>query len=157
MKEKWTTENIPDIAGKTAIVTGSNSGIGFETAKALASKNAKVIMACRNTQKGEKAAGEIRKEYPESNIIVAELDLGSLASVRAFSDNFLKENERLDLLINNAGLMMPPYGKTADGSELQFGTNHLGHFALTGLLLPLILKTEGSGVVNVSSTGHRAG
>ncbi len=157
MKEHWTTENIPVLAGKTAIVTGSNSGIGFEAAKALAAKDAKVIMACRNTEKGGKAANEIRSEYPGSTLIVAELDLGSLASVRTFAGNFLKKNERLDLLVNNAGLMMPPYGKTADGFELQFGTNHLGHFALTGLLLPLLLKTGESRVVNVSSFGHKTG
>ena len=157
MKEHWTTENIPSLAGKTAIVTGSNSGIGFEAAKALAAKNAKVIMACRNTEKGEKAAAEIRSLYPGSNIIVAELNLGHLASVRTFAGNFLQENDRLDMLINNAGIMMPPYGKTTDGFELQFGTNHLGHFALTGLLLPLLLKTGESRVVNVSSSAHKAG
>ena len=157
MKEHWNTEKIPSLTGKTAIVTGSNSGIGFEAAKALAAKNAKIIMACRNIENGEKAATEIRSLFPDSNIIVSELDLGSLASVRAFAGNFLKENDRLDMLINNAGIMMPPYGKTTDGFELQFGTNHLGHFALTGLLLPLLLKTGESRVVNVSSSAHKAG
>ncbi|HEC42910.1 MAG TPA: SDR family NAD(P)-dependent oxidoreductase [Bacteroides sp.] len=157
MKDRWTNENIPDLSGKTAIVTGSNSGIGFEAAKALAKKDARVIMAVRNIEKGEEAAKEIRDAYADSIIVVAGLDLGSLESVKTFADKFNAENQRLDILINNAGVMMPPYSTTKDGFELQFGTNHLGHFALTGLLLPLLVKTEDSRVVNVSSAGHKAG
>jgi len=157
MKNHWTTENIPNLRGKTAIVTGSNSGIGFETAKAMVAKGASLKMAIRNIEKGKKAADLILKEFPDADISVSELNLGSLASVKAFSENYLKENRRLDFLINNAGVMMPPYGTTLDGFELQFGTNHLGHFALTGLLLPLLLKTKGSRVVNVSSYAHKAG
>jgi NAD(P)-dependent dehydrogenase (short-subunit alcohol dehydrogenase family) len=157
MKDRWTNENIPDLSGKTAIVTGSNSGIGFEAAKALAKKDARVIMAVRNIEKGEKAAKEIMDAYADSIIVVAELDLGSLESVKTFANKFNAENQRLDILINNAGVMMPPYSTTMDGFELQFGTNHLGHFALTGLLLPLLIKTENSRVVNVSSSGHKAG
>jgi len=157
MKNHWTTENIPSLNGKTAIVTGSNSGIGFETAKALAAKGARLNIAVRNIEKGKKAADAIRNEFPDADIKVSDLDLGSLASVGAFSEDFIKKNQRLDILINNAGVMMPPYGTTADGFELQFGTNHLGHFTLTGLLLPLLLKTGGSRVVNVSSAMHRRG
>ncbi len=157
MKEKWTTNDIPELTNKIAVVTGANSGIGYEAAKILALKNARVIMACRNLQKGEDAASQIQKDYPEAMISVEELDLGSQQSIRDFAENYLGENQRLDLLINNAGVMMPPYGKTSDGFELQFGTNHLGHFALTGLLLPMLIKTPGSRVVNVSSAAHKSG
>jgi len=157
MKNHWTTENIPNLKGKTAIVTGSNSGIGFETAKAIAAKGARLNMAIRNIEKGKKAADAILKEFPDADIKVTDLDLGSLASVTAFSESFVKKNQRLDILVNNAGVMMPPYGTTVDGFELQFGTNHLGHYALTGLLLPLLIKTKRSRVVNVSSYAHKAG
>ena len=157
MKEKWTTENIGDLSGKNAIVSGSNSGIGYEAAKELAGKNARVIIACRNRDKGEKASLLVREEYPEASVEVRELDLGSLQSIKDFSEAYLKENNSLDLLINNAGVMMPPYGKTRDGFELQFGTNHLGHFALTAQLMKMIKATAGSRVVNVSSGGHRFG
>ena len=157
MKDRWTTDNIPHLTGKTVIVTGANSGIGFETAKALALKGAAVALAVRNTEKGEAAAREIQKNYPDAGLTVAELDLGSLESVKCFADLFIKTNRRLDLLVNNAGVMMPPFETTEDGFELQFGTNHLGHFALTGLLLPLLIRTEGSRVVNVSSAMHKRG
>lgn len=157
MKDKWTTKNIGDLTNKIAIVTGSNSGIGYEAAKALALKNAHVIIACRNLTKGEKAASNIKEEFAGAMVSVVELDLGSLDSTREFAKKFLKEYDRLDLLINNAGVMMPPFGKTMDGFELQFGTNHLGHFALTGLLLPVLIKTPGSRIVNVSSIAHRNG
>jgi len=107
MKNRWTTENIPNLKGKTAIVTGSNSGIGFETAKAIAAKGASLKMAIRNIEKGKKAANAILKEFPDAEVTVSDLNLGSLASVRAFSENYIKENQRLDILINNAGVMMP--------------------------------------------------
>ena len=154
---KWTTENIPNQNGRVAIVTGANSGIGFETAKALADAGAGVVLACRNLAKAEEAAARIRAEVPHAEQAIIRLDLADLATVRAFADTFRGRYERLDLLINNAGVMVPPYGKTADGFELQFGANHLGHFALTGLLLDLLSATPGARVVNVSSIAHRSG
>jgi NAD(P)-dependent dehydrogenase (short-subunit alcohol dehydrogenase family) len=146
--------DVPDQAGRTAVVTGANSGIGFETARVLAEHGATVVLACRDTAKGEAAAARIAGPGPVS---VQHLDLGSLASVRAAASEIHTRHQRLDLLINNAGLMMPPHGTTTDGFELQFGTNHLGHFALTGLLLDLLLPVAGSRVVTVSSNMHRAG
>jgi len=116
-----------------------------------------VIMAVRNLQKGNAALDKIKAGYQDADVKVMELDLASLESVRRFAENFKKNFSQLDLLINNAGVMMPPYSKTADGFELQFGTNHLGHFALTGLLMDLIIKTENSRVVNVSSMSHKSG
>lgn len=156
-KENWTTVNIPDISGQIAIVTGANTGLGKETAKALAEKNATVILAVRNTIKGEDAANDIIKEYPKSIVRVMKLDLSSLKSVKEFADSFSKEYKQLHYLINNAGVMMPPYSKTEDGFELQFGTNHLGHFALTGHLLRIMKETPGAKVVNVSSGAHNWG
>lgn len=153
----WTAKDIPDQSGKVAIVTGANSGIGYNTACELAKKNATVIMACRNTEKGEASARSIINNYPQAMVIVKQLDLSDLESVRRFAKNFRAGYDHLDMLINNAGVMAIPYGKTADGFERQFGTNHLGHFALTGLLLDLLLNTENSRVVTVSSAGHRAG
>jgi NAD(P)-dependent dehydrogenase (short-subunit alcohol dehydrogenase family) len=153
----WTTENIPDLTGKVAIVTGANSGIGFETARALAMKGATVVMACRNMQKGEAAAEKIRAEHPLASLDVKALDLADLSSVRQFADQFTSHYERLDMLINNAGVMATPYQKTVDGFEKQFGTNHLGHFALTGLLFDKLRGTPGSRVVTVSSYGHLMG
>jgi NAD(P)-dependent dehydrogenase (short-subunit alcohol dehydrogenase family) len=157
MTSDWTAENIPDLAGKTAIVTGANSGIGYEMARALARKEATVILACRNTAKGEAAVRQIDQEYPEAKAEFMQLDLSGLASVRRFADELTSRYDRLDILINNAGIMVPPFGKTADGFELQFGTNHLGHFALTGLLLDLIIQTPRARVITVSSGGHRFG
>ncbi|MFC2156674.1 SDR family NAD(P)-dependent oxidoreductase [Acidobacteriota bacterium] len=156
-KHRWDSSNVPDQTGRVAIVTGSSSGIGIETARVLAEKNATVIIAVRNLDKGNRAAEQIASKHKSSDLRVMEVDLASLESVRKFASRFKVDYDRLDLLINNAGVMMPPYSKTADGFELQFGTNHLGHFALTGLLLDLILKTENSRVVTVSSTGHRYG
>ncbi|MFQ5593468.1 MAG: oxidoreductase [Anaerolineae bacterium] len=157
MSEKWTTHDIPNLSGKTAIVTGANSGIGFETAKELARKGAHVILACRTLEKAQDAAARIRAEVPEAALTPMALELGSLRSVRAFAADFLARFERLDLLINNAGIMWVPYGKTEDGFEQHFGVNHLGHFALTVLLSERILTTAGARVVNVSSVGHRNG
>lgn len=156
-QKKWDSNDIPDQKGRIAIVTGSSSGIGYETARVLANKNAEVIMAVRNLQKGNAALDKIKAGYQDADVKVMELDIASLESVRRFTEDFKKNYSRLDLLINNAGVMMPPYSKTADGFELQFGTNHLGHFALTGLLMDLIINTESSRVVNVSSTSHKSG
>jgi NAD(P)-dependent dehydrogenase (short-subunit alcohol dehydrogenase family) len=157
MKSNWTAENIPNLTGKIAIVTGANSGIGYEMARALARKKATVILACRNKDKGESAVRQIDREYPEAKAELMQLDLSDLALVRRFADEFTSHYNRLDILINNAGIMATPFGKTADGFELQFGTNHLGHFALTGLLLDLIIRTLQARVITVSSGGHRFG
>jgi len=154
---RWTSEQMTDQTGKVAIVTGSNSGIGLEEARALANKGATVVMACRDARRGESAADDIRSGEPAGTVEVMTLDLADLESVRRFADAFKERYDRLDLLVNNAGVMMPPASKTADGFELQFGTNHLGHFALTGLLLDLLLATQGSRVVSVSSQAHRMG
>ncbi len=158
---KWTANDIPDQTGRTVIVTGANSGIGFETTKALAAKGATLVMACRNLDKANAAANDIRQEVTqESNgarLDILPLDLADLASVRTFAESFKAKYDRLDLLINNAGVMVPPYTKTADGFELQFGANHLGHFALTGRLMEQLLGTQGSRIVSVSSGAHRMG
>lgn len=146
------TENL---TGKRMIITGANSGIGFEAAKALAQKGAEVILTVRNKQKGELAADSILRENPQASIKVMELNLADLSKVREFANNFRDSFHSLDVLINNAGVMAPPYQKTKDGFELQFGTNHLGHFALTGLLLPLLKNTTDSRVVTLSSLAHR--
>ena len=156
-KANWTTDDILNVKGKVAVVTGGNSGLGKETARVLAQKGVKVILAVRSTDRGEDAAIEIRKEFPKSNVEVMKLDLSSLASVRSFAKEFLGRYEHLDFLINNAGVMVPPYTKTEDGFELQFGTNHLAHFALTGLLLPLLESTEDSRIVTISSVAHLTG
>jgi len=156
-QQKWDSENILDQEGKVVIVTGSNSGLGYEAAEVLANKNATVIVAVRNEVKGNAAVEKIKVENPNANIQVMLVDLANLESVRKFAENFKKKFEKLDLLINNAGVMTPPYTKTKDGFELQFGTNHLGHFALTGLLIDLIKKTPNSRIVNVSSTAHKIG
>jgi len=149
---------MPDQSGRIAIVTGANSGIGYETARALAHKGATAIIACRSRQKGTDAAERIRAESPRGIVEMMHLDLADLASVRRFASAFRESYSHLDLLINNAGLMKPPQRQeTADGFELLFGTNHLGHFALTGLLMDLILRTVGSRVVVLSSHTHRTG
>jgi NAD(P)-dependent dehydrogenase (short-subunit alcohol dehydrogenase family) len=155
MTSNWTAENIPDLTGKIAIVTGANSGIGYETARALAHKRAMVILACRNQDKGEAAVRQIDQEYPEAKAEFMQLDLSDMTSVRCFTDEFASHYDRLDILVNNAGIMAIPFGKTADGFELQFGTNHLGHFALTGLLYALVIRTHQARVITVSSSGHR--
>ncbi|MCK9282425.1 MAG: SDR family NAD(P)-dependent oxidoreductase [Melioribacteraceae bacterium] len=155
--KNWDATNVPMQQGKVAVVTGSSSGIGFETARVLASKNAKVIIAVRNIDKGSAALEKIKSEFPESNVEVRILDLADLKSIHSFAESFKKEYDSIDLLINNAGVMIPPYSKTKDGFELQFGTNHLGHFALTGLLLDLIKKRKNSRIVTVSSKAHNMG
>src|SRR4051812_30397368 len=147
---KWTEQDIPDQNGRVAVVTGANTGLGFETARALAEHGATVVLAVRNVEKGKQSAARIN-----GDVTVLELDLTSLASVRAAAAALHAEHPRIDLLINNAGVMYTPRRTTSDGFELQFGTNHLGHFALTGLLLDLLLPVPGSRVVTVSSVGHR--
>lgn len=144
-----------NLQGKTVIITGANSGIGFEAAKEFAEKGAHVIMAARNMEKGQTAFHSILIENENAKVELMQLDLADLNSVRAFANAFTARFNQLDLLINNAGIMIPPYGKTKDGFELQFGSNHLGHFALTGLLLPLLKKTTYSRVVTLSSIAHR--
>ncbi|OLO98634.1 short-chain dehydrogenase [Mycolicibacterium porcinum] len=151
----WTTANIPDQSGRTAVVTGANTGLGLETAKALAAKGAHVVLAVRNLDKGAAAAEWISRSVPAADLELQRLDLGSLASVRDAADEIRAKHDAIDLLINNAGVMTPPKETTADGFELQFGTNHLGHFALTGLLLDRLLPVAGSRIVTVGSIGHR--
>jgi len=155
--DKWTEKNIPDLSGKTAVVTGANTGLGKETAKVLAGKNAAVVLAVRNTKKGEEAVLDIKRQFPESVIEVFELDLASLNSIKSFSEAIAEEYSKIDYLINNAGVMVPPYSKTDDGFELQFGTNHLGHFALTGHLMPLLKAAGDARIVVVSSGAHNWG
>jgi NAD(P)-dependent dehydrogenase (short-subunit alcohol dehydrogenase family) len=154
---QWTFDHIPDLRGKVLLVTGGNSGLGYESVKAFAGKGAEVILASRSIQKGEEARQEILKDVPEARIRVMQLDLGDLQSVRNLASEFNNQYKRLDVLLNNAGIMMTPYFTTRDGFEGQLGTNHLGHFALTGLLLDVLLKTPGSRIVNVSSGAHRNG
>ncbi|MFC2080097.1 oxidoreductase [Bacteroidota bacterium] len=153
----WNVEKMPDLSGKMIVVTGGNSGLGYESVKAFAWQGAEVVLASRSMEKGEEAKTEIIKEVKDGNIQVMQLDLGDLSSVRAFADAIKKKYKKIDVLLNNAGIMMTPYFKTTDGFEGQFGTNHLGHFALTGLLIDLLLKTPGSRIVNVSSGAHRNG
>jgi NAD(P)-dependent dehydrogenase (short-subunit alcohol dehydrogenase family) len=151
----WTAADIPDQHHRIAIVTGANSGIGLVAARELARAGARVIMACRDASKADRAAGLIRGEVSGADVEVAALDLASLDSVRQFAGGYSEPH--LDLLINNAGVMVPPRRITADGFELQLGTNHLGHFALTGLLMEPLLATPGARVVTVSSTAHKMG
>lgn len=156
-KRKWTADDIPDLSGKTIVVTGGNSGIGYEAALQFARKRADVILACRDLGKARTAAAQISSSSPSAKVEVMELDLANLASVRGFSDALHVEHQALHVLCNNAGVMAIPYRQTVDGFEMQFGTNHLGHFALTGLLLDRLLATDGARVVNVSSGAHRMG
>ena len=157
MTTKWAADQIPGQHGRLAVVTGANSGIGLVTARELARAGADVVLACRNTEKGEAAAREIQAAVPGAAVKVASLDLGDLASVREFAGRLRSEHDALDLLINNAGVMAPPRRTTTNGFELQFGTNHLGHFALTGLLIESMSARDGARVVTVSSGAHRMG
>jgi NAD(P)-dependent dehydrogenase (short-subunit alcohol dehydrogenase family) len=151
----WTAARLPDLNGRTAIVTGANSGIGWQTAKELAVHGARVVLACRDIEHGKKALERIRSACADADVEVAPLDLARIASVREFAE---QATEPLDLLVNNAGVMAPPKPvTTADGFELQFGTNHLGHFVLTGLLLGSLLRTNHPRVVTVSSVAHFGG
>jgi NAD(P)-dependent dehydrogenase (short-subunit alcohol dehydrogenase family) len=152
---KWTTADIPEQTGRVAVITGANTGLGYETALALAEHGAHVVLAVRNVDKGKDAAARITAAYPRADVALQELDLTSLDSVRAAAQQLRADHDRIDLLINNAGVMYTPKSNTKDGFELQFGTNHLGHFAFTGLLLDRLLPVAGSRIVTVSSVGHR--
>ena len=152
---KWTTDDIPDQTGRVAVITGANTGLGYETARALAEHGAHVVLAVRNLDKGKDAAARITAASPRADVALQELDLTSLDSIRAAARQLRSDHDRIDLLINNAGVMYTPKSTTKDGFELQFGTNHLGHFALTGLLLDRLLPVAGSRIVTVSSIGHR--
>jgi NAD(P)-dependent dehydrogenase (short-subunit alcohol dehydrogenase family) len=157
MADKWTAADIPDQSGRTAVVTGANSGLGIATARELARAGARVVMACRSTAKGNQAATSIHASIPGAALEVAPLDLADLGSVREFAARAAGSHDGIDLLINNAGIMAAPRRLTKDGFESQFGTNHLGHFALTGLLLPALLQAPAPRVVTVSSHLHRRG
>jgi len=155
--KKWTTKDIPDLSGKQVIVTGANSGLGYEISKALVEKHASIVMACRNTESGENAKKRILTHHPKAKLVVKSLDLASLESIKAFSETIRLEYNRIHILINNAGVMAPPHGETKDGFELQFGTNHVGHFVLSAKLFPLLRKTEQSRIVTVSSIASHNG
>lgn len=158
MAGHWTTAQIPPQLGRVAVITGANSGLGLETAIALAQAGAKVIMACRSPDKAAAALSELRARVPQADAELMRLDLASLASVREFADSFKAQHARLDLLINNAGILGVPLTHTVDGFESQMGTNHLGHFALSGLLIERLLSTAGARIITVGSLGHwRAG
>jgi NAD(P)-dependent dehydrogenase (short-subunit alcohol dehydrogenase family) len=154
---RWTENDMPDLGGKLALVTGANSGLGLETARGLAAKGAQVLLACRGADKAQRAIDDIRAKLPSAKLEFIPLDLSDLGSVRRCAERFKATHQRLDILCNNAGVMSLPYGKTADGFEMLFGTNHLGHFALTGLLLETILRTPKSRVVTVASIAHKVG
>lgn len=155
MNQQWSVEQVPAQHGRVAVVTGANSGIGYETALALAQKGARVILACRNSEKAEAAKASIAAAHPTAELVTMALDLSSLQAVRQFAAQLQSRHKKLDLLINNAGIMMPPFALTQDGFENQFATNYLGHFALTGLLLPLLTSTPGSRVVTLSSLAFK--
>jgi NAD(P)-dependent dehydrogenase (short-subunit alcohol dehydrogenase family) len=153
----WTTRNIPDLTGRTAVVTGANGGLGYETAKALAAAGAHVVLAARDQTKAAHALAELRTGVPDASVEVVELDLGSLDSVRSAADVVLADHPVVDVLVNNAGVMALPERRTGDGFEMQLGVNHLGHFALTAHLLPALLRANAARVVSVSSAAHHFG
>jgi len=154
---RWDESAMPALDGRVAIVTGANSGLGLATARTLASKNARVVLACRDGERARQAAAAIRRELPCADVATMELDLADLDAVRAFAGAFGERFDRLDLLINNAGVMMPPKSRTAQGFELQLGVNHLGHSDLTSLLMGRLAETPGARVVTVASQAHRQG
>lgn len=156
MKKNWTPNDMPNLKGQVIIITGANSGLGLASAKALAQNGAEVILACRSEERGAAALKEVEAVQTTPARLML-LDLGSLESVQAFAENFKANYKQLDVLLNNAGIMATPYGTTVDGFEQQIGVNHLGHFALTGYLLPILLGTSGSRIVNVSSLAARKG
>jgi NAD(P)-dependent dehydrogenase (short-subunit alcohol dehydrogenase family) len=157
MSNRWTPAQLPDLTGRTAVVTGANSGVGLHTSLELARRGAYVVLACRDAGRGEQAVAEVRRQAPAAEVELGLLDLASLASVRTFAGQLLGSHPRLDILVNNAGVMaLPTRQVTADGFEMQIATNHLGHFALTGLLLPALLAAHAR-VVSVSSNAHQAG
>jgi len=155
MNAKWTSDDVPGQHGRLAVVTGANTGLGLETAQGLAARGASVVLAVRDIEKGKRAAARIAGTTPGANVMIQRLDLTSLDSIRAAARELRAKHPRIDLLINNAGVMFTPKQTTSDGFELQFGTNHLGHFAFTGLLLEQMLPVPGSRVVTVSSSAHR--
>lgn len=156
-KMKWTKNDIPDLSGKTIVITGANSGIGFETARICAEHGAHTILACRDEDRGLKAIEKIRARNVLGKTKNMPLDLSSLSSIRAFAATLLSQFEHIDGLVNNAGIMLTPYQLTEDGFESHFGINHLGHFALTGLLMPALLTTPNSRIVTISSKAHNMG
>jgi NAD(P)-dependent dehydrogenase (short-subunit alcohol dehydrogenase family) len=153
----WTADDIPALNGRIAVVTGANSGLGLETARALAGAGAHVVMAARDQAKAAAAEAAIQEQHPKASFEISELDLADLASVRRAAEELLTRHEAIDILVNNAGLMATPERRTVDGFELQFGVNHLGHFALTAHLLPGLLGAEAARVVTVTSTAHHLG
>ena len=153
--DKWSLDQIPSQLGKVAIVTGANSGIGYEVTLGLVKKDFEVIMACRNMQKAEEAKGKILRAYPEAKINPMKVDTSNLDEVKKFANDFQKHYNKLNLLINNAGIMMSPHQVTKDGFENQFATNYVGHFFLTGLLLPMLLNSSGSRVISLSSLSYK--
>ena len=153
----WTAADIPDQTGRTAVVTGANGGLGLETARALAAAGAHVVMAARNQDKAAEAVADIRRGASDASLELAALDLGSQASVRAVAERILAAHDKLDILVNNAGVMGIPERRTADGFEMQFGVNHLGHWSLTALLMPALLRADAARVVTVTSTAHHMG
>jgi NAD(P)-dependent dehydrogenase (short-subunit alcohol dehydrogenase family) len=155
MSNTWSMAQVPAQPGRVALVTGGNNGLGYETALALAQKDVEVILACRNQQKAAEAKARIGRAYPSARVNCLPLDLSSLRQVEDFAAQVQRQYGQLDLLFNNAGVMMPPYAQTEDGFESQLATNYLGHFALTGLLLPLLTGTAGSRVVTVSSLSYK--
>lgn len=157
MPDQWSATDMPALHDRSIVVTGANNGIGLVTARELAGRGARVTLAVRDVAKGAAAQASIRDRHPHAEVEVAELDLASLGSVQRFSDRWIEAGRPLDVLINNAGVMATPRRSTADGFELQFGTNHLGHFALTGRLLPALLAASEPRVVTVSSQAHRMG
>jgi NAD(P)-dependent dehydrogenase (short-subunit alcohol dehydrogenase family) len=153
--EKWRLNDIGSQSGKSVVITGANSGLGYESAKILSRAGAKVVMACRSLSKGEKARESILQHNPGADLVIMELDLTSLQSIRNFAGHYKEQNQKLHILINNAGIMMTPFHLTEDGFEQQMATNHLGHFALTAQLMDLIKKSPGARVVQVSSMAHK--
>ena len=154
---RWTPADLPDQTGRTALVTGANSGLGYWTSVELARNGARVLMACRNPTKAQDALARLRAEVPDAQVELVAMDLASLTSIERAADDVAGRVQGLDLLVNNAGIMAVPEGRTEDGFELQFGTNHLGHFALTGRLLPLLRKGKAPRVITVSSGAHIIG
>ncbi len=157
MRSKWTAEQIPDQRGRVAVVTGANSGLGLVIARELARHHARVVLACRNLDKGQRALETIRAAAPEALLELLELDLGSLRSISAFAEGVCATHDGIDLLINNAGVMAPPRRETADGFELQLGTNHLGHFALTAQIVGAMQHRDDARVVTLASNAHKMG
>ncbi|MBX2999563.1 MAG: SDR family oxidoreductase [Caldilineaceae bacterium] len=157
MTQKWTQKEMPNLSGRVVVITGANSGLGFECAKTLAAKGATVVMTARNLQKGEAARQGILQEQPSAALDLMALDVGDLSSIRAFAAAFKEKYDRLDILLNNAGVMAIPRQETPDGFEMQLGVNHLGHFALTGLLLDVITQTPNARIHNVSSSANYTG